>query len=146
MFQKILNILNIWKTIKFRRITLPQVNAMWHFYHNLFWTGSSCLGPTARDLGTWFKLWLPMDSRFVPSSSKSWAFRICPVGQINSFEAACIDLPLQKQSQTRDWVFDVAELSSLPDSVEKTTQYFTPSEFHTAWIRVQIMTIQSPVM
>jgi hypothetical protein len=42
--------LNIWKTISFRRITLPQVTAMWHFYHNLFWTESSCLCPTARDL------------------------------------------------------------------------------------------------
>jgi hypothetical protein len=38
-------------SVSFRRITLPQVTAMWHFYHNLFWTGSSCLGPTAGDLG-----------------------------------------------------------------------------------------------
>ena len=41
---------------------------------------------------------------------------------------------LQKPSQTRDWVFDVAKLSLLPDSVEKSTQYFTRIEFHTSWL------------
>ena len=89
-----------------------------------------------------------MYSRFIPSSPKSGAFRSCFVGQINYFEAACIDLPLRKPkpSTTRDWVFDVAVLSSLPDIVEKSTQYFTPTEFHTAWFCVQIMTLQSPIM
>jgi hypothetical protein len=66
--------------------------------------------------------------------------------QINSFEDACIDLLFQKPSQTSEGVFDVAILSLLTESVEKTTQYFPPIEFHSAWFWVQIMTLQSPII
>ena len=91
-----------------------------------------------------------MDSRFTPVLQSPELIkanlRFVSFGQINSFEAACIDLTLQERSQTHDWVFDVTVLSLLIDHVEKSIQYFTPKEFHTARFGVQIMTPQSPIM